>query len=153
MIRFLFAATVLVATSAAHAAPEEIATAALKPETRSLIIREMQAIAAAMGRIHTALVTGDHPVVAQEAEKIHASFVLSGELTGAQRHEIHTRLPAGFIARDKAFHQLASRLAAAGTDEDPELERFWYEEMTRACQECHARHAAGRFPGLGSPDS
>jgi hypothetical protein len=33
-----------------------------------------------------------------------------------------------------------------GDSRDPELERFWFGELTRACQSCHARHAAARFP-------
>jgi len=126
----------------------EPATAALSGETRALLIREMQAIAQAMGLVHTAIVTGDHEMVATEAGKIHESFVLAREITPSQREEIATRLPEGFVVADRAFHELAARLAEAGGQSDPRLERLWFQEMTRACQACHADYAGSRFPGL-----
>lgn len=137
---------------AAHAAgegPEEPVTSALSAETRAVLIREMQAIAESMGRIHRAIVTGDHAAVAKESQSIHDSFVLAQELSPVQRKEIREELPAGFIEADRAFHGLAARLAEAGKGEEPRLERLWFQEMTRACQACHAEYAAGRFPGLG----
>jgi len=136
------------ADEGAAESPGETVTAALSAETRGLLIREMQAIADAMGRIHRAIVTGDHKVVAREARGIHDSFVLAGELTAAQREEIGSTLPKDFVRRDRAFHGLAGKLAAAGKDGDTRLERLWFQEMTRACQACHAQYAAGRFPGL-----
>lgn len=137
---------------AAAEPPEAPPTAALSAETRGLLVREMQAIAEAMGRIHRALVTGDHASVAEEARRIHESFVLAQELTDAQREEIATELPEAFVAADRAFHGLAERLAEAGERGKPRLERLWFEEMTRACQGCHAEFAAGRFPGLRSAE-
>lgn len=128
--------------------PADPATAALGPETRGLLVQEMQALAESTGRIHRALVTGEHDAVAAEARRIHESFVLARELTEAQRREIRTTLPPDFLAADRAFHELAGRLEAAGEAGDPRLERLWFEEMTRACQSCHAEHAAARFPGL-----
>jgi len=125
-------------------------TEALSPATRALIIREMQAVAEAMGRIHKALVTGDHATVTNNARAIHDSFVLNQELTPDQRSEISNRLPADFVAADRSFHALAGNLVQAGEGGDPTLERLWFEEMTRACQACHARFASGRFPGLVS---
>ena len=137
----------------ARGAEGDVATAALSPETRAFIVREMQAIADAMGRIHRALVTGDHAAVAEQAGQIHASFVLAQELTRNQRHELHSRLPADFLAADRHFHDLAKRLALAAGEEDPDLQRFWFAEMTRACQDCHADHAGKRFPGLRAQGS
>ena len=125
-----------------------LTTAALSVETRKVLIREMQAISEAMGRIHTAVVTGDHVTVVEEARKIHDSFVLAQELTVEQRTEISTTLPAAFVAADRSFHGLARKLMHAGEQNDPELERLWLQEMTRACQACHKEHAAARFPGL-----
>lgn len=148
----VLAAVMLAAVPQANRAaedPSEPVTAALSAETRAVLIREMQAIAEAMGRIHRAIVTGDHGTVAAEARKIHDSFVLAQELSDAQRKEIGTRLPAAFVQQDRAFHGLAGQLAQAGEAEDPRLERLWFEEMTRACQACHTDYAVGRFPGLG----
>jgi len=145
--------TALTTANLAAAEPSDgIATAALSAETRTLLIQEMQAISEAMGRIHTAVVTGDHGTVAEEARNIHDSFVLAQELTEAQRTEIGTTLPAGFVAADRAFHELSGKLMQAGEQNDPALERLWFEEMTRACQACHQEYASGRFPGLAPQD-
>jgi uncharacterized protein YgbK (DUF1537 family) len=122
-------------------------TEALSAETRGLIIEEMRSIDEAMARIHSALVIGAHEVVAREAQRIHDSFVLDQRLTDSQRDEIHS-LPGAFIAADGAFHQLAARLTQAAHAHDVALQRFWYQEMTRACVSCHSEHAASRFPAL-----
>lgn len=142
-------ATMLVPTVAFGAEPaSQPATANLSAETRTVLIEEMQAISQAMGRIHTAVVTGDHSTVAEEARKIHDSFVLQQELSDAQRKEIGTKLPSDFVAADRAFHVLAERLSQAGENRNPTLERLWFQEMTRACQACHTDYAGARFPGL-----
>ena len=141
--------TALTAVNVVAAEPSDaLATAALSTETRTLLIQEMQAITEAMGRIHTAVVTGDHATVVEEARDIHDSFVLAQKLTDAQRTEIAATLPAAFVAADRAFHGLAGNLMHAGEQGNPELERFWLQEMTRACQACHKEHASARFPGL-----
>lgn len=143
--------TALTAVNVVAAEPSDgLATAALSTETRTLLIQEMQAITEAMGRIHTAVVTGDHATVVEEARDIHDSFVLAQELTDAQRTEISATLPATFVAADRAFHGLAEKLMRAGERTDSELERFWLQEMTRACLACHKEHATARFPGLAS---
>lgn len=123
-----------------------LVTQKLSPETRSVLIQEMQAIAAAMGRIHTAMVTGDHATVAREAGNIEASFVLKQKLTQEQRHEIHARLPEQFIAADKAFHELAGKLAESARQESTRGERSAFAAMSESCVACHARFAAKRFP-------
>lgn len=139
-------------TSAGRDLAEPV-TAALSGETRALLIREMQAIAQAMGLVHTAIVKGEHETVASEAGKIHESFVLAREITQAQREEIASRLPEGFVVADRTLHELAARLAEAGRQGDPRLERLWFQEMTRACQACHADYAGSRFPGLTAKES
>lgn len=142
-------ATMLMPTVAFAEEPQsQPATASLSAETRAVLIQEMQAISAAMGRIHMAVVTGDHSTVVEEARNIHNSFVLQKELSDAQRKEIGTELPPDFIATDRAFHVLAERLAQAGKKGDPALQRLWFQEMTRTCQACHTDYAGVRFPGL-----
>jgi hypothetical protein len=131
--------------------PDELVTARLSPEVRSVIVQEMQAIDAAMRTIHSALVAGDHATVAREAHHIHDSFVLAQTLSPAQRDEIGRVLPPSFVAADRQLHQLAARLAVAAEESDAHLARLWFQEMTRACQACHAEHAAPRFPGLSPP--
>jgi hypothetical protein len=138
------------AACAGHA--EEPATAALSAETRALIVQEMQAIDSSMAHIHAALVTGDHERIQREARAMHDSFVLQQALRPEQRAEIMAMTPA-FIDMDRAFHALAGRLADAADARDPALERFWFQELTRACQSCHADHARARFPGLREPSA
>lgn len=144
----LLLVTVLVSVSVL-AAPV-LVTEKLSPGTRAVLVEEMQAIAAAMGRIHTAMVTGDHAVVVTEAENIESSFVLKQKLTQEQRHEIHATLPQAFIEMDRSFHQQAGELAAAGREQDVAAERAAFEQMSRSCQSCHASFASGRFPALES---
>lgn len=129
-----------------------LATEALSPSTRSLLIQEMQVLAAAVGRIHRAMVMGEHRTVAAESKAIHDSFVLAKELSESQRREIQTRLPPRFVSADQNFHELSARLVNAATQEDVRLERFWFDEMTRACLACHQTFAGKRFPGLVSGD-
>lgn len=140
--------TCLLAHGAAAAANDEPATAVLSAETRVLLIREMQALAESMTRIHRALLVGDHATIAAEAKAIHDSFVLAQELTEDQRQEIRGQLPRRFLALDQELHRMAAELATAAQHGSPHVERFWFAEMTRACQGCHAAFAGGRFPGL-----
>ncbi len=148
LFRPMSLATALLLSSVTVAGAAETATERLSPETRKVLVEEMQMIASAMGPLHTAVVTGEHEAVAEQARRIRDSFVLKQKLTAAQRQEIGTRLPKAFINGDRQFHQLAGRLGEAGDRQDSALERFYFEEMTRACQSCHQDFAGGRFPGL-----
>lgn len=137
----------LLASATSIAAERDTVTSALSPETRALVIREMQAIDAAMNRVHTALVTGDHATVVENAQAIHDSFVLAQTLSDEQRAEIG-ELPREFLSADRKFHQLSDRLAKAGKAQDSWAERAWFDEMTRACVACHGEFATGRFPDI-----
>ena len=146
-------ALVAVTSAVALARPEPtLVTEALSADTREVLIQEMQAISKAMGRIHTALVTGNHSIVASEAANIESSFVLKQKLSESQRHEIHSRLPQEFITADKAFHRLAGELARHARAGDIAAERETFEALSAACQSCHADFAARRFRGLVEED-
>ena len=132
----------------AQAPDATLATEALSPPTRALLVQEMQALAEAMGRVHRAMVMGEHRTVATEAKGIHESFVLAQELSETQRQEIQTALPPAFLSADQAFHELSAKLVDAAIQEDVRLERLWFDEMTRACLGCHQTFAAKRFLGL-----
>lgn len=141
------AAVVILVSATSMAAEPGMVTSALSPETRAVLIREMQAIDGAMDRIHTALVTGDHVTVVKEAQAIHNSLVLAQALSDEQRAEIGA-LPQHFLAADRDLHRLAEKLANAGKVRDSQAEQSLLAEMTRACLACHKEFAAGRFPGL-----
>ncbi|SCZ52173.1 cytochrome c [Thiohalomonas denitrificans] len=144
--RTSFAAALLLSATSVVSAQETV-TERLSPETRQILVEEMQLLASAMGPLHTAIITGEHHAVAERAHEIYDSFVLKQKLSAAQRKEIGT-LPQHFIEADSEFHELAAHLAEAGKQENPALERFYFEEMTRSCQSCHQDFAGGRFPGL-----
>lgn len=154
MDRLLVVLAAIASLALAPAAMAELplVTENLSADTREVLIEEMQAISKSMGRIHTALVTGNHSTVASEAANIEASFVLKKKLSQQQRHEIHERLPQEFIAADKAFHRLAGELARHARAGDSAAERKTFEAMSAACQSCHADFAAKRFAGLVDED-
>jgi hypothetical protein len=157
-----FAALALVAVVAAaqvheHHAPPEAASAgaatgvaALSPEVRALLRQEMAALQGAMLELVPAMVAGDWGTVARVAERIRAGFILARELTPAQREELATRLPAGFLELDAEFHGLAEGLEAAAREQRPELVTFYAYKLQDSCVGCHARHARERFPAFAA---
>lgn len=137
----------LLFSAVAVAGAPETVTEGLSLETRQVLVEEMQLLASAMGPLHTAVVTGEHQSLAEQARRIRDSFVLKQKLSAAQKKEIAT-LPQQFISADRSFHELAASLAEAGDRQKPALERFYFEEMTRSCQNCHQDFAGGRFEGF-----
>ncbi len=135
----------LFASTAANSAPP--VTEQLSAATRQLLIEEMQSLATAMGPLHTAVVVGDHGTVAEQARRIHDSFILKRKLSREQRTEI-TALTPSFLESDRRFHALAAGLAQAGSQRNSALQRFYFGEMSRACVSCHRDFALERFPGL-----
>jgi len=113
-----------------------------------LLREEMRSVQAAMGRIHTAMVMGDHESVAENAQRIHDSFILQRSLTEQDREDLMTAVPPGFIELDRSFHRLSAQLAEAGRTGDTAVEFQVYNRMTRTCLQCHARYVSDRFPGV-----
>lgn len=142
-------ATVLVSlavTTAVMAA--EPVTPKLTEKLSRLLQQEMRSIQAAMGTIHTAMVTGEHETVAQNAQQIHDSFILKQSMTEQDRSDLMAAVPKDFIKLDKEFHKLAAELAEAGRDENTEKQGQLYHEMTRSCIACHGKYVSDRFSGL-----
>lgn len=144
-----FLATVLLglAASISSLAAEPV-TPDLSDKLRGLLQQEMRSIQAAMGTIHTAMVTGEHETVAQNAQQIHDSFILQQSLTEQDRKDLMSAVPKGFIKLDKEFHKLSASLAEAGRNESSKKQRQLYNEMTRNCIECHGTYVSDRFPGV-----
>jgi len=120
----------------------------LPPETRSLLIREMNAILDASQAILGALVRGRDDIVAAKAQAIHDHFVMDEAMTAAARKRLRELLPGGFLQRDRAFHRLAGELAEAAREGDRRRQREGFGRMIQACIGCHSRYAVDRFPGL-----
>ncbi|MCS4503552.1 hypothetical protein KBTX_03971 [wastewater metagenome] len=116
-----------------------------------LLRQEMRSVQSAMGRIHTAIVTGDHESVRQNAQRIHDSFILKRSLTSQDRKDLKAAVPPGFIKLDREFHDISADLARAGQRRDTAKELHVYERMTRNCVQCHDRYASGRFPDVRAP--
>lgn len=129
----------------------EPVTARLTDKLRGLLQAEMQQIDQAMRTIYTAIVTGEHATVAARAQAVHESFILKQSLTPADRKDLKRAVTADFVARDKAFHATAAKLARAGERGDTGAELEHFQTMTRQCAGCHARYVGDRFPGVTPP--
>lgn len=151
----MLVAVVAVAQVHEHAAPRaeppaaaSAGVAALSPEVRALLRQEMAALQGAMLELVPAMIAADWATIVHVAERIRAGFVLSRELTAAQREELTTRLPPGFLELDAEFHGLADGLESAAREERPELVTFYVYKLQDSCVGCHARHARERFPAF-----
>ena len=120
----------------------------LPAHLRGLLIQEMLAILDASKTILDAIVRGDDERVAEHAQAIHDSFILAQQMTDADSEALHEALPHAFLERDEAFHELSAELAVAARAGDRARQRELFAEMLEACVDCHAAHAANRFPAL-----
>ena len=120
----------------------------LPPKVRGLLLQEMNAVLGATQEILDALVRGRDDVVAEKAQAIHDSFILKQEMTPADRQALKDAVPAAFVQRDRAFHELTGRLAEAARQGESDRQRALFSEMVEACAACHARYATNRFPGF-----
>ena len=117
----------------------------LSKETRALLRTEMAAIDNGIKALFTAYYSGNFDEVARIAKEIEQSYILKNKLTKAQIHELHTKLPKGFLQLDEKFHYNAGMLAHVAKKKKPELVGFYYSELTSGCHSCHAEYAQGRF--------
>lgn len=123
----------------------------LPEKLQGLLIQEMNAITQACQVIVKGLVTGEHVLVAEQAQAIHDSFIFAKAMT-PQDHEIfHKALPHDFIERDQALHSLSADLAQAARQRDQAAQHKLFSQMLETCVECHAHYARQRFPSLPSP--
>jgi len=120
----------------------------LTPKLKGLLVEEMRAVLAAQQTILEAISQGNHAVVAEQAQKIHDSFILKQSLTPQDRKDLKAAVPPGFVETDQEFHRAAADLAAAAKrgESEPQLDHF--DKMNRFCVTCHGRYAADRFPDL-----
>ncbi len=120
----------------------------LSQELRDLLSQEMRQLQNGMAKIQPLFVSGRWNRIVPIAESMEDSYVLKQSLTTEQMHELHSRLPAGFIELDQRFHYLAGMLGHAAEMEKPELIGFYYSEMTETCLRCHSQFATHKFPAL-----
>jgi len=120
----------------------------LTSKMQDLLRKEMLAVEDASRQIVSALVAGNDARVAELAQNIHDSFILKQEMTPQDKQDLMAAVPEGFVARDRAFHQLAAGLAQAARDGDSDLQLAEFGRMIEACTACHGRYATDRFPLL-----
>jgi len=121
---------------------------ALSPESRQLFRMEMAGLQGAMLELVPAVVAGEWELVATIGERVRDGFVLAQELSAEQREELHRVLPAEFLERDRAFHDLAGGLVSAARARRRDVVTFYVYKLTESCVECHSRHARERFPAF-----
>jgi len=120
----------------------------LSPELRDLLSREMRQLQKGMTEILPLYVSGEWAEIVPIASKMKNSYVLKQSLSDEQMHELHTKLPGGFIQLDKQFHYLSGMLEHAAETGKPELIGFYFSKMSEACVSCHTQYATHRFPAL-----
>jgi hypothetical protein len=117
----------------------------LSPELRALLKQEMLSIQDGMQKIVPAFASGNLQEVSDIAAKINNSFILKQKITTVQKHELHEKLPKGFILKDQQFHQYAAMLEHVSNKSHTELVGFYYSKLLESCVGCHSEYASHRF--------
>ncbi|MDV6315618.1 cytochrome c [Idiomarina sp. HP20-50] len=123
-------------------------TPKLTDKLSRLLKQEMRSIQSAMASIHVSMVTGEHELVATQAQQIHDSFIMKQSLTEQDKKDLMSAVPEGFVKLDKDFHRLAAGLAQAAKDKDTQKQFKLYNKMTGSCIACHSKYVSDRFDGL-----
>ncbi len=149
------AAVLTVVLSLAGGAPAQEAAQQAEPvgpklteKLLDMLRREMNSVLGASLQIQDALVRGENARVAELAQSIHDSFILAQEMTPEDRADLRAAVPAAFVERDQAFHDLTGELAAAAREGDGARQRQLFGEVVTACAACHERYATDRFPAF-----
>jgi hypothetical protein len=100
----------------------------LTPKLRLLLVQEMRLVLSAQQVILSALVTGNHAVVAAQAERIHDSFILQQSLTEQDKQDLMAAVPPSFVKLDRSFHELAENLAEAARDQTAKQAALYFND-------------------------
>jgi hypothetical protein len=120
----------------------------LSPELRALLKQEMLAIEDGMKNIIPAFASGNLSEVSKIAGAISRSFILKQKITDVQKHELHEKLPKGFIQKDQQFHKYAGMLEHVSKENHTELVSFYYSKLLESCVGCHSEYASHKFPAF-----
>lgn len=145
---FATVAALLLTLPAAHAEQPAAADLHLSPPVRGLLQQEMREVARGTQTLAIALATADWKTLHDTAAMIRSSYIMSRQLSAAQKHELEHALPAGFKQLDAEFHARAEKLAHAAEARDHELAAFHYSRLVESCAVCHSGYARSRFPGF-----
>jgi hypothetical protein len=110
----------------------------------------MRQLQKGMTEILPLYVSGRWAEIVPIASKMEGSYVLKQNLSEEQMHELHSKLPSGFIELDQQFHYLSGMLEHAAKMEKAELVGFYFSKMSEICVSCHTQYATHRFPALAT---
>jgi len=148
-IRIALVALALATSAGAQDAPAEGQELKLSPELMDLLRTEMRALLTGVQGIPVGIATAGWKAVAETGAQIRESYILSQNLTEAQKAELEESLPEHFKRLDAEFHREAQRLETAATRHDAQLSTFHYYRLLETCTACHSLYAPSRFPGFG----
>ncbi|MDM5270826.1 cytochrome c [Sulfurovum sp. zt1-1] len=143
MIRFL--GIIIALTTGILATENQKGVEGLSGDTRSLLAEEMRHIEKGMHSIFSNIVKGEYEEISKMATDIHDSFIFTKSLTQAQREELKTNLPQGFIELDRSFHATAGKLSEAAEFEEKKAVEENFSKMMGLCVQCHSTYATQRF--------
>lgn len=124
----------------------------LTPKLQGLLKKEMIQVELAMQEVYSAIMQGQHAVVAEKGQAIHDSFILEQSLTGQDRQDLKAAVPPEFLQMDTYLHELSASLAEAGRAENTLQQVELFGRMTESCVACHSAYVADRFEGLEASD-
>lgn len=123
----------------------------LTEKVRTFLKKEMHLLAKGGRAIEAALVKGDNDIVANEAAKIHETFVHKQEVTTFDLRVLQAVLGEDFVRQDKEFHAHARALEKAAKARDTARQQQLFNQMLEACAACHRAYAPAA-PVLEQPD-
>ena len=135
-----------------HADEVKKGVSALSPDVRGLLAEEMLHIEKGMQSIFSNMVRGNYEAIVQTATDIQNSFIFNRKLTDAQRQELKTNIPKGFVTLDRSFHETAGELAVAAEFAEKEKVQENFERMSQKCVQCHSTYATHRFPSFAEEE-
>ncbi len=113
----------------------------LTDKVRNFLKKEMGLLADGGRTIEEALAADDSTTVAEEAAKMHETFVHKDEVTTFDLRILKAELGDEFVERDKAFHGLVRQLEAYAREGKADQQQRVFQDMLKACAGCHAAYA------------
>jgi len=150
-ICIIIAAVSLVGVPVVGAQQQAAPAEELTEKVRVFLKKEMRLLADGGRAIEVALAKRDSATVAEEAAKIHETFVHKEEVTTFDLRVLQAVLGEDFVQQDKDFHAQAQALEVAAKAEDTARQQKLFDQMLKACAACHQAYAP-EAPLLEQPD-
>lgn len=131
-----------------HADNHNVGVSSLSPKLQQLFSKEMVQLNLGMQEIMNAYISGQWSSIVPIAKKMENSYVLRQNLSKNQMHELHSKLPKGFLELDEKFHYYSGMLSHASEMKKTELIGFYFAKMGETCVSCHSIYATKKFPSF-----